>query len=71
MVAHLISAQKVVCSAHAKVKMSAFNFQVEAEGTVLLLHIVELTIEEVFFVQEQLYLFPKLPKLFLATNWTL
>lgn len=24
-----------------------------------------------FFVQEQLYLFPKLPKLFLATNWTL
>lgn len=71
MVAHLISAQKVVCSTHAKVKMSAFNFQVKAEGTVLLLHIVELTIEEVFFVQEQLYLFPKLPKLFLATNWTL
>lgn len=73
MVAHLISAQKVVCSTHAEVKMSAFSFnvQVEAEGTVLLLHIVELTIEEVFFVQEQLYLFPKLPILFLATNWTL
>lgn len=45
--------------------------EVQVEGTVLLLHIVELTIEEVFFVQEQLYLFPKLPKLFLATNWTL
>lgn len=74
MVVHLISAQKIVCSTHAEVKMSAFGFNFQVEGVVLLRHIVELNIEEGFFVvvvQEQLYLFLKLPKLFLATNWTL